>query len=99
MKFEKDCFKSGTSLQDYVTTSYSRLVEVFGEPDIGPNDTGCDKVTCEWDLRFEDGTYATIYDWKEYDTPFGEYRWHIGGNNYMAGVRVFEALGLIPEVA
>lgn len=96
MKFEKDCFKNGTSLQDYITTSYTRLVEVFGEPDFGPNgQSGDGKVTCEWGLKFEDGTYATIYDWKEGETPFGEYRWHIGGSNSFAGVCVAEALGMM----
>jgi hypothetical protein len=24
---------------------------------------------------------ATIYDWKEYETPMGRYRWHIGGKD------------------
>ena len=97
MKFEKDCFKNGTSLKDYVTVSYDKLVEGFGEPDFGPN-AGGDKVTCEWGLRFEDGTYATIYDWKEYETPMGVHRWHVGGDSSLAGIRVAEALGLIEEV-
>jgi len=43
-------------------------------------------------LEFEDGTVATIYDWKEYETPMGLYRWHIGGKNNLAVARVTRAL-------
>jgi DNA-binding ferritin-like protein len=39
-------------------------------------------------LEFEDGTVATIYDWKEYQTPMGLYHWHIGGRNNLAVHRV-----------
>jgi len=75
MKFTKQANPNMTHLQGYVTTDYDTLVAVFGEPD----DRNGDKVTCEWRLQFEDGTVATIYDWKEYYTPLGTYDWHIGG--------------------
>jgi hypothetical protein len=87
MKFTKDGYADGTSLQGYVTAYYHELVEVFGEP----TDSG-DKVTAEWCLEFEDGTVATIYDWKEYETPMGRYQWHIGGRNYDAVDRVISTL-------
>ena len=71
----------GTSLQGYIKTNYTDLVEVFGEPRY--TNSGDDKVTTEWDLEFDlgDGKYvtATIYDWKLCGTPFVEYDWHIGG--------------------
>jgi hypothetical protein len=70
---------NGTSLQGYVTAYYHELVEVFGEPE-----GGGDKTTVEWALKFADGTVATIYDWKEYETPMGQYRWHIGGKSKQA---------------
>ena len=92
MKFTKDALVNGTSLVGYVTASYSELVEKFGEPDFGPN-AGGDKVTCEWALEFEDGTVAIIYDWKQYETPMGAYRWHIGGNSFDAVDRVLETVG------
>jgi hypothetical protein len=79
MKFTKDADANGTCLQGYVEAYYHQLVEVFGEPD-----GGGDKTTVEWCLEFEDGTVATIYDWKEYETPMGLYRWHIGGNQRRA---------------
>ena len=86
MKFTTDGDACGTSLQGYMTAYYHQLVEVFGEPEYGG-----DKTTVEWCLDFEDGTVATIYDWKEYETPTGKYRWHIGGKNYDAVSAVMEA--------
>jgi len=89
MKFKKADWQAvnGTSLKGSVYTTYADLVEVFGEPE-----RGGDKTTVEWALQFDDGTVATIYDWKEYNTPMGRYDWHIGGKSKMAEVRVTEAL-------
>lgn len=71
---------SGTYLQGYLYAQYAELVEVFGEPNDGPNDFGLDKTTCEWNLEYEDNKYCTIYDWKLPETPIKLYAWHIGGN-------------------
>lgn len=79
---------NGTSLQGYVRTSYDRLVSLLGEPDRGSG-----KITAEWIVEFEDGTVATIYDWKEYSTPLGSYDWHIGGHDQKAVDRVHLILG------
>jgi hypothetical protein len=70
---------NGTHLQGYVRAYYHELVEVFGAPE-----GGGDKTTVEWALKFEDGTVATIYDWKEYETPMASYDWHIGGKSKQA---------------
>jgi hypothetical protein len=94
MKFTKDACMNGTSLQGKIVTTYARLVEMFGEPDF----TNGDKVTAEWCLEFEDGTVATIYDWKYGETPMGEAVWNIGGKNSEAVYRVYEVMGLMEEV-
>ena len=86
MKFTKDADVNGTSLQGYMPADLHQLIEVFGEPE-----SGGDKTTVEWCLSFEDGTVATIYDWKEYDTPTGLYQWHIGGKSQKAVDRVTRA--------
>jgi hypothetical protein len=83
MKFTKDPdATTGTSLQGYVQTTLHELINTFGEPDY--YDEG-DKVTAEWCLVFEDGTVASIYDWKRYElgTPelYELYDWHIGGTS------------------
>ena len=83
MKFITNADVNGTHLQGYMPARYDQLVAVFGEPE-----GGGDKTTVEWALEFEDGTVATIYDWKEYYTPMGMYHWHIGGTSNLAVARV-----------
>ena len=84
---------AGTWLQGYVTTTLARLIEVFGEPQRGG---GEDKVTVNWSMVFEDGTIATIYDWKRYElgtpglTEVMEY--NIGGTTREAVSLVKDAL-------
>ena len=85
MKFTQASWQvaNGTSLQGYITATYDQLVERFGQPE-----SGGDKTTVEWMLQFEDGTVATIYDWKVDETPTYMYNWHIGGKNKTAVIRV-----------
>lgn len=86
---------NGTHLQGYVETTYDRLVDLFGDS-LG----GGDKTTQEWVLEFSDGTIATIYDWKTYNTPMGMYDWHVGGKSKQALWAVEKAIkGMIPVVA
>jgi hypothetical protein len=78
MKFTRGANANMTSYKGEIHSTLGELVDIFGPPDSGI-DADLDKVTCEWRLRFEDGTVATIYDWKTNRTPRGEYGWHIGG--------------------
>jgi hypothetical protein len=86
---------SGTSLVGYIETTRQRIEEVFGAPSYSSNDN-FEKVTVEWVIKFEDGSVATIYDWKRYElgTPsLSEmYEWHIGGHNKKTALLVSEAL-------
>ena len=68
-----------SSLKGEFPITFAELVEIFGRPKYGPNNYDMDKVTCEWLLEFEDGTKASIYDYKTDRTPMGEYESHIGG--------------------
>ena len=64
-------------LQGYITASYDTLVEVFGEPTYGPEDSGDGKVSTEWEIG-----NVRLYDWKEESAEVcrsGEYKWHVGG--------------------
>ena len=85
-------------LQGETTVSYETLVKVFGEEH---SEGDGYKVQAEWNLMFKDGTYATIYDWKEGDSYNGEgegipkeqvTNWHIGGTDPAAVERVLEAV-------
>ena len=95
----------GTSLVGCVPTTYDKLVETFGEPTYSDqSDDG--KVDTEWNLEFRVLTeycnitdtptveyfVATIYNWKTNGTPYGQYDWHVGGNDIRAVELVQEAL-------
>jgi len=70
---------SGTSLVGYVKATYEELVEAFGEPDYD-----MDKSTAHWSIQAPNGTVATVYDYKNYSIPTGEYAWHVGGHTVAA---------------
>lgn len=76
----------GTYLQGEMAISYESLVHLFGQPLEGDGY----KTQAEWVIRFEDGTIATIYDWKLGACYVGEEEgiepqeilsWHIGGKD------------------
>jgi hypothetical protein len=102
----RDSNGNGTCLQGYIKTTYYELVSIFGEPKYGPNNGG-DKTTCEWaiDIFYADPRAyggqrketVTIYDWHQYNTPFNEYRWHIGGSNFNAVALVYAAMNMEME--
>ena len=85
---------NGGSLKGYVTTTFKDLCETFGTPTHGPFDQWNDKVTCEWRIKTDDGLIVTIYDWKERETPMGEYEWHIGGHDFKNVEWVSQWLGV-----
>ena len=104
---DESAFRSGSSLQGYVSASQYNLIDVFGEPTI-TTPSGDDKVHTEWVLAIkvldDDATdpddwekvYVRIYDWKEQGPEVArqasKYRWHIGGNSYMAQDVVDQAI-------
>ena len=95
---------NGSWLQGEITTTYANLVSIFGEPN---SDGDGYKVQAEWDIRFEDGTYATIYDWKEGSSYNGPGQgippemvtnWHIGGTERAAYYRVSDLINNVIEM-
>ena len=81
---------NNSCLQGQVHTTYRKLVEVFGEPGVGDED----KVQCEWEHTFPDGTKVDIYDWKiNIDAKVNKI-WNIRGESHTAVHLVAMALGL-----
>jgi hypothetical protein len=86
MKFiqVKPILSNGSSFQGNIDESYHTLKKVFGEPN--SNGDG-HKVDVEWILQFEDGSYATIYNYKNGRNYLGSEGlpkskiedWHVGG--------------------
>jgi hypothetical protein len=78
----------GTSFMGAVDRSYAELEAAFGTPGTGDEY----KSGAHWSLLFEDGTVATVYNYKDGKNYLGddglpteEIRdWHIGGFNYRA---------------
>lgn len=76
---------NGTCYVGAITARYADLVKAFGQP------TGGDgyKIDAEWELRFDDGSVAAIYNWKDghnYNDGHGTdvediTDWHIGGRD------------------
>ena len=71
---------AGTFYVGELNTTRARISKVFGEPiEYGEGD----KVTLEWGIVFEDGTIATIYDWKRYEQGAPKLNeltaYHVGG--------------------
>ena len=91
MKFTNNANANMTSLKGEFPITFAELVEIFGSPKYGPN-ADLDKTTCEWALTFEDGTVATIYDYKTDWTPMGLYEWHIGGHDAEAYTHVVDTI-------
>ena len=84
---------AGTFYVGELNTTRARISKVFGEPiEYGEGD----KVTLEWGIVFEDGTIATIYDWKRYEQGAPaldeSYTYHVGGHSKEALVLVDQAL-------
>ena len=98
MKFKVDrAVGSNTHLVGYFNGTRQNIESIFGAPTFTTSDK-YEKVTAEWGILFEDGTEATIYDWKRYDqgTPEQDemYEWHIGGKDSRAVHLVGKVLGV-----
>lgn len=84
-----------THLQGYVYVNYNRLEKVFGKPTDGDRY----KTDAQWGIQFEDGSVATIYNWKngknfcgKEGIPINEInKWNIGGHD----ISVVEKIKLI----
>tara|TARA_R110000803_G_scaffold9814_4_gene30567 strand:- start:2954 stop:3280 length:327 start_codon:yes stop_codon:yes gene_type:complete len=63
-----------------INTSYDTLIQSFGLPTYTCEVDEADKVQVEWLIKFDDGTAARIYDWKQVGTsPRMITEWNVGG--------------------
>ena len=83
---ETEVRTNGTCLQGYINAHYYDLLEKFGEPSTHGDGY---KTDAEWLVEFEDGTVATVYNWKNGFNYCGtdgtpvEYitEWNVGGKH------------------
>ena len=77
-----------SSFRGYVETTYEQLEAAFGKPHEGDEY----KVDWEWDIEFDCGTVATVYNWKNGPNYCGSHglnrhqvkEWHVGGFGWEA---------------
>ena len=88
----------GTCLQGVIDIPYHALVKMFGEPHSQGDGY---KTDAEWCIKFEDGTVATIYNYKDGKNYEGDEgletedidEWHIGGHDRKVLELVMEVIG------
>ena len=86
--------------QGEVVATYKTLVALFGEPKAGE-----DKIDAVWVVHFENGDYATIYNWKNGENylggdglPVSEITtWNIGGTHKRVAEYVNELVRAHPD--
>lgn len=72
---------NGTSLQGYIDIPFASIASKLGYPTY----TDEDKTLAEWVIKGDDGTIATIYDYKNYGMRREQIsEWHIGGESKKA---------------
>ena len=77
-----ELINDGTCNQGSVYATFDQLVSLLGKP-FGSSADG--KVQALWQVQFGDGTIATIYDYKEYDTALEDVTcWSVGGHSERA---------------
>jgi len=83
---------TGTHLLTTINLPFHKIAATLGDPiRFKPEDD--DKIRVEWDIKFQDGEVATIYDWKEYKrAPEDVTDWHIGGRSFEVVQRVYDIL-------
>ena len=92
MRQVSDVTLFGTGKVGEIEATFDELQRVFGAPEITPAGDGDGKTRANWWLRSDDGTVASIYDWKE-STPLEALTtWHVGGRTHEALAHVLQAL-------
>ena len=75
---------------------YEDIEAVFGEPTYDVAGSGDGKVQVEWDIKFDNGVRASIYDYKQYDVDLYDIDfWSVGGNSPESAFEVYKSMGLI----
>lgn len=93
---DKNISIGGTYLLGYIDIKYSKLVKIFGEPFKGDGH----KVDVEWNIEFEDGLVATIYNYKNGKNYLGKEglevnnmtSWNVGGKDEKVVERIEEII-------
>jgi hypothetical protein len=94
-----------THLQGAIVCTFADLINTFGNPMKDGYDD--EKSDAEWQVQFENGTVATIYNWKNGKNYCGNRGlevweitdWHIGGHEFDCVHYVRNAVAQAKETA
>lgn len=99
VEISRDVDINMTAYEGQFDMSYAALCALIGPPtEMGSGD---DKVDVTWQLKFGDGTIASIYNYKDGPAYTGEGSiedltdWHIGGHNSRAADLVLELVNSV----
>jgi len=87
----------GSYLQGYTTSTFQNIIDKLGSPH---SQGDAYKVDAEWAFKFDNGTVATLYNWKNGKNHCGAdglnlediTEWNIGGFSPDAVTKIEEAL-------
>lgn len=87
---DHDANVHGTSKKLTIKASYSKLVDLFGEPD-RPFAEG-EHARVSWNVEFSDGYVLSIYDWNESVPVYEVTSWNVAARTFMAAGRIYDIL-------
>lgn len=100
---QKEINVDGTGLVGHITADYKTLKRILGNP---KKDSIDYKSDAEWEIEFEDGMIATIYNYKDGVSYLGKRNgmpktkitdWHVGGNSNETLLRIINVLRWHPN--
>ena len=88
-------FVGGSRQGSLSDITYNEIKNKFGNPTYSET-SGDEKVQAEWDIKFDNGVRATIYDYKQYDLPPEDVtEWSVGGNSPHSAYEVYKVMGIL----
>ena len=97
MKLNKiTSFGSGSFHDVTIKTTPKKLIKLFQNfgLEYWEQNDGSDKVNFDFEATLDDGTYFSLYDWKEYE-PLDlnlKYQFHIGGESPSSTLKAKQTL-------
>lgn len=81
----------GTSKKLTIKASYTKLVDLFGEPDRPFGEGSAARIS--WNVEFSDGYVLSVYDWNQQDIPVYQVtEWNVAARTFMAAGRIYDIL-------
>ena len=88
-------FVGGSRQGSLNDVTYEEIKNKFGNPTHSELSVD-EKVQAEWDIKFDNGVRASIYDYKQYHLPPEDVTdWSIGGNSPHSAYEVYKVMGIL----